>query len=527
MTPRSAPTIGILSTGLLIGAAAAAPGLRLWAGAPSEIPDVYKLVVVAGAFALLGVGLFLGFRRLIGDRRIAAFACFVALLALTSGGRLLADQPWSVRWLAALLGVAVAIAIMIRLRGWWLLDAIVFASALALLIPPALEGARHVWLTRDESGPTATVYPDLPAMGERPDIVLIIVDGYTSLPVLDALFGYNDSYLPRELNDRGFALVDAPFSPYPMTHLTLSSLLELDYVAQDEPSTSTEDGRALHQVIGGDSYLVRLLEENNYSITMVESGWHFSTCGAMVEVCVNAPFIDEGVGVVLEQSLLWSFLEPSVGSAFTLGSTQAMNWAASNLNRIVHNDEPDFVFVHVLAPHPPLYLDPNCRVAQGEQRQLGETVSLVDVDTETARARVDGYVNQVKCVDQFIREIAGEVEGSDSLVVITGDHGSDSMSQLVADPEDWTDPQVLERMSVFLAVKPTEGCENPASLVTLPLFRTLVSCAGDLGLDPLEDRSFLVSITSGTAGVPMRGLDADDLQRFARCLEEIDAELRC
>jgi hypothetical protein len=511
---------------LLIGSVAAAPGLRLWAGAPSEIPDVYKLILVAGGFALLGVGLLLGLRRLLGERRVAAFVTFFALLALTSGGQLLPGRGWSVRWLVALLAVAVAVAIVFRLRSWWLLDAIVFGCALALLIPPALEGARHIWLARQEPEPTATS-PPMPVMQQEPDIVLVIVDGYTGLPVLRELFGYADSELHEDLSDRGFAVIDRAFTPYPMTHLTLSSLLELDYVAKDQPSTSTADGRTLPQVIGGESYLVRLLAANGYRITMVESGWHMSACGTIVDDCVHAPFIDEAVGVILAQSLFWSFFEPSIGSAFTLGSKQAMTWATGNLNRIVNNEESDFVFVHVLAPHPPLFLDAECQVAQGEQRQLGETVSLVGVDTETARARVAGYVNQVRCVDRFIREIAGEVEGSDSLVVIAGDHGSDSMSQLVSDPENWSDPQVLERMSVFLAVKPTDGCENPASLVTLTLLRNLVSCAGDLGLDPVEDRSFLVSLTSGTAGVPMRRLDADDLQRFSRCLEEIDAELRC
>jgi len=143
------------------------------------------------------------------------------------------------------------------------------------------------------------------------------------------------------------------------------------------------------------------------------------------------------------------------------------------------------------------------------------------------QAELDGYVNQVRCVNRFLRDVAAAVSASDALVFIVGDHGSDSMSQLDTDPTLWTDPQVVERMSVFLTAKPSPGCELERHLVTLGMLRSLVSCAGGLGLSPLQERAFLLSVSGNDPQGSMRSLDTDELRRFANCLETLGEDLAC
>jgi hypothetical protein len=524
---RSVPHAGRWTVGLLIISPAASPALRLWADNVAQVPSGDKLLLIVGGYVLLGFAIFWLIRLRIGDARVGAFVTFLTLLALTSSGQVLASRPWPLRWLGALVAVSVAAAIVLRLRDWWVLDAVVLGCAAALLVPSILTGAwSGISNTKSEVSPL--VQASLPMMTSHPDIVLVIVDGYTSLPVVRELFGYEDPALVADLDRVGFETLETAFSPYSTTHLTLSSLLELDYVAKTRPSTTTEDGRTLARVMSGDNFLVGLLAENGYRVTMVEPGWHMSTCGDPIDVCVPAPFIDEGVGVVLSQSLLWSLIEPSVGSAFTQGSRQAMTWATDNIGSLVDDDQPDFVFVHVLAPHPPLFLDAACQVVDARRRLLGAEVGLARVDAETARVRVEGYVSQVECVNDFIRDLATAADGSESLVFIAGDHGSDSMSQPVTATEQWSEPQILERMSVFLAVKAPTRCEGIPSLVTVPLFRSLVACVGDLDLEPVEEKAFLVSQAEVDRRRPdMRVLDAGQLGRLAACLPVVDENLEC
>jgi hypothetical protein len=280
-------------------------------------------------------------------------------------------------------------------------------------------------------------------------------------------------------------------------------------------------------VIGGDSTLVDLLSGNGYRTTMAEPGWHMSVCGDPIDVCISDPFIDEGVGAVLAQSLVWSFLEPSTGSAFTHGARHAMSWTLDSVGEILDNGVPDFVFVHVLAPHPPLLLDSSCRVAH-DRRLGGINMAVADAHPETKRVRLAAYVNQTLCVDSFVRDLALSATGTDSLVFVVGDHGSDVMRQLSTVPDDWSQPQILERMSVFLAVKAPPRCEDVSSLVTVPLFRSLVACAGDLDLAPVEEKAFLVSQAEVDGQrADMAVLDAGQLGRLASCLPLVDENLEC
>jgi hypothetical protein len=101
------------------------------------------------------------------------------------------------------------------------------------------------------------------------------------------------------------------------------------------------------------------------------------------------------------------------------------------------------------------------------------------------------------------------------------------MSQLVTPPEQWSEAQVLERMSVFTSVKATAGCEQVSSLVTVPLFRSLVSCAGGLGLDQIRDKSFVVTLATDGESQNMRVLEDSEIAELAPCLVGLEESLDC
>jgi hypothetical protein len=422
--------------------------------------------------------------------------------------------------------VTLVALIVRRLRHSWLLDAIMAACGAALILPGLMSG---IWasVARAEPIPSAAMPEPVAVMGQHPDIVLVILDGYTSRPVLREVFGRNDPSLRDDLAGLGFELVEPVFAPYSMTHLSVGSLLELDYLATDIHSIAIEDGRTLEQVIGGDSALVDLLAGNGYRTTMAEPGWHMSVCGDSIDVCIPDPFIDEGVGAVLAQSLVWSFFESSTGSAFTHGSRHAMGWALDSIGEILGNAVPDFVFIHVLAPHPPLFLDSSCQVTH-DRRLGGINMAVANAGPETTRVRLAAYADQTRCVDSFVRDLALSATGTDSLVFVVGDHGSDVMKQLSTVPDAWSEPQILERMSVFLAVKAPPRCNGVSSLVTVPLFRSLVACAGDLDLEPVEEKAFLVSQAEVDGQrADMAVVDAGQLARLASCLPVVDENLEC
>jgi hypothetical protein len=503
----------------LIAAATLSPVLTIWAGNLGLIPKLERLVLIACAYLLLGALVYLTLVRIIGDSRVATFVSFFTLLVLTSSGQVLDRWPWAWRWAAAVAAIGVLGVIVVRLRDLRALDVMVAALAAALLIPPLLSGG---WAALSDGQPHPDPRPasHMPPMANKPDIVLVVLDGYTSLPVLREFFGQEDTRLIPELAQSGFRVIEPVFTPYSMTHLTLSSLLELDYVG--------EPGRSVADRLGGENRLVDVLDANGYEITMVEPGWHMSECGDRIDHCVPSPFVDESVDAVLSQSMFWGLIEPIVGSAFTEGARHAMSWSLDNIEQLVGNDRRDFLFVHVLAPHPPLFLDGDCDIVDEGRRRVTEFAEVTSVGPDVADARLNGYAGQVECVNHFVRSLAHSVVGSDAIVFVTGDHGSDALSQLATRPEEWSESQILDRMGTFLAVKAPPGCESTSALTTLSVFRSLISCTGDLALPPIEEKAVIVSrseVEGQTGG--MRVLDENAMTKLGACLVAVDQKLAC
>ena len=161
------------------------------------------------------------------------------------------------------------------------------------------------------------------------------------------------------------------------------------------------------------------------------------------------------------------------------------------------NDRPDFIFAHVVAPHRPFLLSAECVLTAQRDPQL------IEVGPETVSSEVDGllrqaYVAQVGCVNRLIESIAESVSGTRTTVLITGDHGSDLLRQMFIDPVDWSEDQLVERFSVFVALRTIDGCEaGGASLVNVA--RSVVGCATGVDFVPVDDRYFGSSMGGGLA----------------------------
>ncbi len=508
-------SVGLPAALFLVVAAAISPALTIWANNIAEVPKTNRLVIVALCNVALGlVVLWLANRRM-PDVRLAGFVSFIVILGLSSGGGLVKNllTPW--KWVLAIVVMGALVAIILRLQKWWLLDVIFFAAAAALVLPPLLSG---VWSTMHQATQESSVSasPGTPHMAFRPDIILVVLDGYTSLPVLRDFFGYEDLAFIDDLNQDHFQVVNPAFSPYSMTHLAIPSLLELDYVTD----VGASDSQSMARILSGESRLVRGLSENEYEITMIEPGWHMSRCGPRIDWCIQDPFIDEAVEAVLSQSMFWSFIEPAIGSAFTNGARHAMTLTLDNVDRLLHNGEPDFLFVHVLAPHPPLFLDSDCSIVPEPVRLETRFADVGGVSPETSGIRLNGYVEQVRCVDSFIRTLADSAGSTDAVVFVTGDHGSDALSQLATPPDSWIEAQLLDRMSTFLAIKAPSQCEVGQSRITVGILRDLISCVGGFNINPVETKAFVVSRVEVEGHADnIRELDKTVLNRLAACLD--------
>ncbi len=303
------------------------------------------------------------------------------------------------------------------------------------------------------------------------------------------LSSFDNRVLIDELRQRGFS-VPIAWASYPLTYYSIPSLLDMGYVASDGTLTSSASEAYLHRMIGGDSQFVSLLRASGYEFTMIEAGWGGSRCGENVDNCVSAPIYSDGLSAIAASSVAGNNLLTRLGHGFTQGALASMNWLRSNAAKLSSNGIRDLVFAHLLVPHPPTFLDSECRVRAPAIYTTPVLRSPGDSDAVVGERKV-GYLEQLECVNQFISEFV-DLVGSDSTVVIVGDHGPESLNQTFTDPLGWSNRQIIERLNAFLAVRTPEPCDLPSSIVLPNVLRIIVGCLTGIREPSLPDKLFVV-----------------------------------
>jgi hypothetical protein len=340
----------------------------------------------------------------------------------------------------------------------------------------------------------------------QPDVFLVVLDGYPGQLALGREFAVSSESLIEQLTSRGFRMPNASWAAYSMTHASVPSLLDMSYPVDDGTVLTLEDETQLYRMIGGDNQLVRTLRAHGYRFTMIEAGWGGSRCGPEVDSCIPGPFIDDSVEAILDASLLKPVVDQLIGNYLTHGARHTMSWLVQNGRGIAENGQPDLVFAHVLAPHPPALLDASCDLQY--RSELDSKTFVANVDRRQQR---DAFLEQLGCVNRFMLDFVASIP-EDDVIVFASDHGTDSRLQLLRDPAVWSYEDLLERLNVFVAWRLPSGCSDTDPLVVPNVMRVVLSCMGKQPLPHLEPRMFALVIR--WADLPVRELDASTVGRL-------------
>lgn len=451
------------------------------------MPHPERLVAVAGiawaAGALVAVWL-------VGrgaPRRPVVRTTFVGQVLFMSGGRLVGIMPEWAAWVAMVLVVVFAATVFTRL------DEEAMASALTtFLVVAVLSGIPiSLYASLIERGADSTTDPAASGaiLSERPDIFVVVLDGYPGLRTLDAYPGRPTTALVEALEERGLHTPESAWSSYWSTALSVPSLVNMAC-----PVTDTHGGSAteqeLYETIGGANVLVEMLTQNGYTTHMVESGWSGSSCGPAIDHCVPSGLFDEAMSLVLNDTVLGPSLSSTLGSPFTIGSEKTMDWLLVNASTISADPSPNLVFAHLISPHPPFYLDHSCNRVVDSSRE-GSGLYRAGVPNEQREAFFEG---QMYCVNDFMLRLADAVEIDDVLIYVS-DHGSARHRQLNLPPSEWEVGHISERFNVFMAVRVRRGCDIGEVVMIPNLLRRVLSCYASDPLPDLDHRMFIPLIT--------------------------------
>lgn len=332
---------------------------------------------------------------------------------------------------------------------------------------------------------------DPPTLAERPDIILIVLDGYGRSDVIADIYGYENEPFLDSLRSHGFDVAERSTANYSITHLSIPSLLNMSYMHPDGASLGNNDLHYLAEEVSGENQLVSTLKANDYSYVHAESDHWYNVCGDGVDFCLPGPNPD-----ITGHALL---VKTPIGGLFYRQSADPTT--ALNLNRVdqLSNWErttgqfpsgPTFSFFHLQLPHPPLYLDSNCDL-RVDPDLGGRILNNQEMSTAQLERRKQGWIEQIECANNTILDFLAQAE-QEAVVVLVSDHGPDLHFRLERNPADITQTGLMERFSSLTAVRLPQDCRPlPVDIDTVNTFRFVLSCLSGRPTETLETRHYV------------------------------------
>lgn len=432
------------------------------------------------------------------EAEVAENSSFAALVFAMNGGLIL--REFGSLGYVILIGCPILAGwIFQRLRGHLIITALVWGTAVALAVGPVAT-LFESWSS--QGGPSVVAEsPSISVeLSQKPNIFLVVFDGYPGAIAaeLDALEAGSID-IAVELQKRGFEVPASSWSSYWSTTLSIPSLMEMNYPVVESSWQSGETKRDLQQIIAGDSTVVDVLSDHGYDTHMVEAGWSTGSCGSAFDNCVPSPLLDEAIYLILEHTLAWSLIDDSPGP-YVLGTLAGFDWLLEHGPDLSRSSSPDFVFMHVVSPHPPFLLDADCSVEMSYERTGGG----FNISGVTTDQRAEYLVDQMDCADKLMLEVADSVS-SDDIVVFVSDHGTDRRYQADPDNVDWDRETTVERLNNFLAIRLPDGCSVGEEVIVPNVFRLVLGCLSPDTVQTLPERMWIN---------PMVELDSDRVEEL-------------
>jgi hypothetical protein len=262
----------------------------------------------------------------------------------------------------------------------------------------------------------------LQAPPESPDIYYIILDMYPRTDVLKNNYGYDNSWFTRSLQEMGFYVAECSQSNYATTILSVPSSLNLDYLQNLSDAFPPDETELLNSSRLLQNNAVRKsLSNAGYKTVVFASGFYWAEWkDADVFIAPpDGPVTEFEVVVLLSTyaRLIDDFGIVNLDDVHAERFRQRTRLVLKSFDRLVDIPGPKFVFIHVLAPHPPNAFDEN-----------GNSIAPDQVEPKK------GFAGQVAFISKAILPgLKALITGAQvpPVIIVQGDHGPVSADPLV------------------------------------------------------------------------------------------------
>jgi hypothetical protein len=328
------------------------------------------------------------------------------------------------------------------------------------------------------------------AAAPKPDIYLIVVDGYASKEVLADIYGYDNSAFENELTRLGFSIIPNGRTNYNQTRTSFSSLLNMQYLDEvaAEVGEETTDAHPLITMIQ-DNRVTRRLRQEGYNIINLPSGYEY-TEGIQADVQLKPwMYLDNFSQTLLWNSILYPFIHSELYNLHRGNISYSINGLADVSKAY---GTPKFVIAHIFAPHPPFVFD-----EKGNPLTPEYPFTAIDADTliqSTSKEYYRShYQSQLKYVSARVLLTVQAIlkHSPNSVIILQGDHGPGLTLSLT----NVADTNQYERMHILdaLYLPGVDASQLSAEHTPVNTFRLILNSYFGDNLPLLENRSFVSS----------------------------------
>ena len=258
---------------------------------------------------------------------------------------------------------------------------------------------------------------------KRPDIYLIILDEYAGNTELKELCNFDNSAFENELRYRGFYVTAESTSNYNITHYSIASTLNMDYLELDMKATEQENYK----------YCAGLMSNNAALNFLALYGYRFynkpffEIPGQPDRQHVN--FLPSKTKLITSQTFLSRLFKDIVLNKAS-GKVHFRPLLKKYIYEVLHKNEdilrltreiaatqtsmPKFVYIHLMMPHFPYYFD-----SAGNVKSLERLVEAQPSD-------IPGYTGYLQYCNKKILQLVDDLKDSSPeppVIMLLGDHG--------------------------------------------------------------------------------------------------------
>jgi hypothetical protein len=317
-----------------------------------------------------------------------------------------------------------------------------------------------------------------------PDIYYIILDSYGRADSLKETHGYDNNSFIDSLTQRGFYVAAESRTNYIRTINSLGSSLNMRYLVGDD----------LRQPEVQNTAVLRSAKQLGYEYVHLDSSVLLTRRNAYADVellrnsSIDLLLNDFSAGL-LRSSLAAPVVEVAgfyLHGWWAVGGREQFHNNMNLLKAQVDNPKPTFTFNHNFPPHPPYIFDRDGNFPDESKFVYG----VPGGDEKNTELYIDSLIYINKRIEEVVDHL---IERSDvqPIIIIQGDHGTSTQTDISHSYENPSAALVLERTAILNALYLPDSCKPGLypSISPVNTFRLVFGCLG-ANLPLLEDKSY-------------------------------------